>query len=92
MRGAWEEDGYDPEDDDLSEADNTIWKTVVRAVAAILLFSMLGGLLIAWRSVEGMIAIGALVLIGLIAAIVSKNQREAEDPYGADDPPGPVVH
>lgn len=92
MRGAWEEDGYDPEDGDLSEADNTIWKTVVRAVAAILLFSMLGGLLIAWRSVEGMIAIGALVLIGLIAAIVSKNQREAEDPYGADDPPGPVVH
>lgn len=92
MRGDWEEDGYYPEDDDLSEADNTIWKTVVRAVAAVLLFSMLGGLLIAWRSVEGMIGIGALVLIGLIAAIISKNQREAEDPYGSDDPPGPVVH
>ena len=92
MRSDWQEDGYYPEDDDLSQADNTIWKMVVRTVAAVLLFSMLGGLLIVWRSVEGMIGIGALVLIGLIAAIVSKNQREAEDPYGADDPPGPTVH
>lgn len=92
MRGDWQEDGHYPDDDDLSGADNTIWRMVVRAVAAVLLFAMLGGMLIVWRSVEGMIGIGALVLIGLIAAIVSKNQRDAEDPYGSDDPPGPMVH
>lgn len=91
MRGHWEDDGHF-DDDAIPETDNTVWKLVVRVVAAVLLFSMLGGLLIAWRSVEGMLAFGFLVLVGFIAAVVSKQQREAEDPYGSEDPPDPMIH
>lgn len=92
MRGHWEDDGHYLDDDTIPDTDNTVWRLVVRVVAAVLLFSMLGGLLIAWRGVEGMMAFGLVVLVGLIAAIVSKQQREAEDTYGSEDPPDPMIH
>ncbi len=73
------------DDDSAGEERQTIRQIVIRFVAAALLFSLLGGMVLSLRAIKDIgIVVGILVIIA-VAALVAKKQRESEHPYRSDD-------
>ena len=87
------EDSYDYRDEDSSSYERPlIWRVVIRSVAGILLFSMLGGLYIVLRGIAGMSTFVGVIAVSVLIAIAIRVRRAAEDPYRSDDSPGIDPH
>lgn len=74
------------------ENRHTLRQLVVRLVALIILFSLLGSSFLWLRGIENiLIVVGILGVVALVGFMVRK-QRAAENPYRSDDPTDYEIH
>ena len=65
---------------------------VIRTVALVLLFSLLGGSFMMLRGIQHIsIVVGILGIVALVGILVKK-QRKSENPYRSDDPTDFEIH
>ena len=94
---SWEEDSpyvRNPHDEGSLAGENrqTVRQLVIRAVALLLLFSVLGSAFLALRRIKHIAFVIALLGVAALVAIVAKKQRESENPYRSDDPQDIEIH
>ena len=95
--GGWENERfYDPDPydgPDLADGSRqTFRQLVVRAVALLLLCSFLGSLYLAFRGVEHIGIVIAILGIAALVGIAAKKQRQSENPYRSGEPPDMEIH
>ena len=65
---------------------------VIRAVALVLLFSLLGSSFIALRRIQHILIVVGILGVAALIGIIVKKQRESENPYRSDDPTDFGIH
>ncbi len=70
----------------------TIRQFVIRAVALLLLFSLLGSVFLALRGIRHITLVVGILAVAAILGMIARKQRESEDPYRSDDPPDFEIH
>ena len=65
---------------------------VIRAVALVLLFSLLGSSFIMLRGIQHISIVVGILGIAALVGILVKKQRESENPYRSDDPTDFEIH
>ena len=93
----WDEEGTYGRDPSggrgLADEDRfTLRQLVIRAVALIVLFSVLGSAFLALRGIEHISIVFGLLGVAALVGIIVRKQRASENPYQSDDPTDYEIH